>query len=114
MATKSKRQMQYEQSIMEEVRKIFATFRALRRSYDLLPDQWGIDEARSAFGGFDGNNEHEHLLIAYQLASASRDIHAFNSHFPLLEGYRMMLEQWRRAQDKEALTRAEIIQIIVD
>jgi len=115
MARKSQRQMARERFIRDEVREIFAMFRALGRSYDALPDKSGIDELLAGFvrfDGFDGNNESEHLHIAHQLASISRDIQAFDSHGQRLRGYQMMVRAWNSARDKENLTKEDILRII--
>ena len=114
MANKSKRQTLHEQSVRDEVLEIYEMFQALNRSYAALPDKSGIEESQITFAGFDGNNEDEHLRVAHKLALCHRDIQAFNSHIPVLAGYRMMLQTWRLSQDKENLTKKEILRIIGD
>jgi len=111
MARTSKRQALRERVIEDEVREIYTMFRALKRSYDALPDKSGIDESLITFDGFDGNNEDEHLRIAHRLAIVSRDIQAFNSHMPRLQGYQMMLQEWRTSRDRENLTKEDILRI---
>jgi len=88
MAKKSQRQAARDEAIRNEVREIFAMFRALRRSYDALADKSGITEHAIAFDGFDANkdDEHEYLRIARGMELSSRDIQAFNSHMPRLAG----------------------------
>ncbi len=114
MAKKSRRQTLREQSIRDEVLEIFTMFQALQRSYAALLDKSGIAESQITFEGFDGNNEDEHLRIANELALCRRNIKAFNSHFPVLAGYRMLLQRWRLSQDKENLTKNDILRIIGD
>jgi uncharacterized protein YfbU (UPF0304 family) len=114
MARKSKRQTLRDRVITEEVREIFAMCRALRRSYDALPDTSGIDKSIITFDGFDANDEHEHeyLRVARQLATVGHDIEVFNSHMPRLRGYEMMVQAWRRSKDKENLSKEDILRII--
>jgi uncharacterized protein YfbU (UPF0304 family) len=114
MARTSQRQMARERLVTDEAREMFAMFCALRRSYDALPDKSGIDESQITFDGFDANDdeEYEYLQVAHRLASISRDIQAFDSHFPRLRGYRMMMQAWRGSRDRENLTKEDIIRII--
>ena len=114
MAKNSKRQIERERAIGEEVREFFAMFDALRRSYDALPDKDETIENLIKFDGFDANDnaEHEYLQVAQRLAITSRKIESFDSHFPRLSGYRMMLQAWRNSRDRENLTKADILRII--
>ena len=87
MARKSQRQMARAKWVKDDVREIYAMFHALRTAYDALPDKSGIDESFITFDGFDANNEDEYLEAARELAAASREIQAFNSHMPRVSGY---------------------------
>jgi uncharacterized protein YfbU (UPF0304 family) len=113
MARKSERNMLRDKFINNEVREIFAMFRALRRSYDAIPDKSGIEDWRITFDGFDANNdtEQEYLRIGRELGVLTRDIRVFNSHMPRLPGYEMMLQEWRNSRDKENLTKEDILRI---
>jgi uncharacterized protein YfbU (UPF0304 family) len=87
-------------------------FRALGKSYDALLDKSGIDQSLIRFDGFDDRNESEYLRIARELATCHRDIEVFNSHMPRLQSYQKMVQAWRVFQDKENLTKNDILRII--
>lgn len=112
MGRKSKRQMDGEKRIRDEVLEILAMFRALQRSYEGLPDKSGIEKYLIEFDGFDGNNEPEHLRAAQEIAACTRGLDVFDSHMPRLRGYQMMLQKWKSSRDKENLTKEDILRII--
>jgi uncharacterized protein YfbU (UPF0304 family) len=113
MAKKSKRQALCDRLVEEDVREIFAMFRALRRSFDGLPDKSGIEEWQITFDGFDANDneEQEYLRIGRELGVLTDRIQVFNSHAPRLRGYQMMLQAWRTSRDRDNLTREDILRI---
>ncbi len=100
--------------VEQELKEILAMFRALRRAYDALPDKSGIEESDITLDGFDANDdlEHEYLKVGHRLALVNRDIQVFDSHFPMLRGYQMMLGAWRNSRDRENLTKEDILRIM--
>jgi uncharacterized protein YfbU (UPF0304 family) len=101
-----------------EVYDILEMHSDLMHAYKELGDASGVDEAAVEFRGFDGNEEgriysYARFLIAdlgkwEDLAPTNTD--GFNSHFPVVAGYRRMLPAWRqwradRLQDPIGLRR---------
>jgi hypothetical protein len=81
---------------------ILDMYRDLRFAYENLGSTSGVEEAAVSFRGFDGNNEPKALLYARflikdlgkweELAPALE--FGLNSHTPMLDSYRGMLEVW--------------------
>ena len=111
MSRKSQR-LAVGKEIEQEVWDILDMFRALRQSYEKLPDKSGINEELINFDGFDANNEEEHLQAARRIAVLQRGRNVPNSHMPRLGGYRMMLRLWRNSPDKKNLTKDDILHIL--
>jgi uncharacterized protein YfbU (UPF0304 family) len=113
MARKSQRQVCHDRYVEQELKDILAMFRALQRAYDALPDKSGIEESHVEFRGFDANDhvEHEYLTVGIRFAEVDSEIKMFNSHFPRLRGYQMMLQEWRNSRDPDNLTKEDILRI---
>jgi len=100
-----------------EVLDILSMFRALHFSMEKLADKAGIENWLVRFEGFDGNNEAGQLAYAEWFCltgSRFEELHrpeGFNSHSPVLDAYRRMLEEWNRSQEKHALSRDDILRI---
>lgn len=91
----------------------------LRRCYKALDDQTGIEEWRTKFPGFDGNDETAYMTYARYLVGREglfshleADNEDFNSHAPIVEEYRKMIEVWKATDDRHRLTREDIISIL--
>ena len=104
----------------EEVIDILSMFRALRRTYEALPDKSGIAEQRVTFVGFDGNDKVEGRYLSYARYFCNQEGGRFteigrgddfNSHWPALETYRRMLQAWNVSPDKYNLSQEDIIRI---
>ncbi len=110
---KSQQQQLHREAITREVQDIFSMFRALRQSYDALPDKSGINELNITFHGFAANDhiEGEYFDVARRVA-LSQGQQDCNSHFPMLSGYQKMLHKWEVSPDKDHLTNADILRII--
>lgn len=100
-----------------EVLDILNMYRALTFSYRDLPEKTGIEERDIEFPGFDGNNEGKQL--AYAKYFCALDEGRFtelgtpeNSHFPTMNRYRRMLEDWESSENKYKLTREDIQRIL--
>jgi uncharacterized protein YfbU (UPF0304 family) len=96
-----------------EVIDILDMFEAIRR----VEDKSGIDEWRTKFGGFDGNNEAAQMGFAryfcengHRFAELDKGDN-FNSHCPTLQRYRPMLREWKSSKDKYNLTRNDLVRI---
>lgn len=97
--------------VQQEVRDILQMFRALDPGYGI--------PAQAVFAGFDGNEEPDHyayarfLLEDRNLWRESKDNgNGHNTHSPVLDDYRAMLEIWDKAADKQNLTADEVEQIV--
>jgi uncharacterized protein len=94
-------------------------YSAIQRSYDALDDKTGIEEGRTTFPGFDGNYETGHMGYARfvvekegrfsLLKPHSED---FNSHTPMLDQYRRMIDVWKLTSNRYELTRDDIAAIL--
>ena len=103
----------------DEVDDILHMFAAIKVSLRDLDDREGIDLKEVTFAGFDGNEETIQDAYARYLLN---DLEKFgwiredfnnnrDSHYPLLEEYRRMLQEWSRYGRNNNLTKEEIIQI---
>ena len=92
---------------------------AIQRAYDALDDKVEIEERRTEFPGFDGNHETAYMSYArfavekegrfslLKLSSAD-----FNSHTPMLDRYRRMIDNWKLTANQYELTPDEITAIL--
>lgn len=103
----------------KEVISILSMFDTLRYSYDQLEDKAGIDKHALDFSGFDGNDPQEGKYMSYArfLCETQGKFEKltkgdfFNSHFPSLEMYGRMLEEYNKSKSKGQLTKEDIIRI---
>lgn len=94
-----------------EVYDILEMYRDLHFAYENRRETSGVPEAAVSFRGFDGNNETRALSYARfliedlgkweELAPALG--FGLNSHMPMLDSYRRMLEVWRQCRDQHTL-----------
>jgi uncharacterized protein YfbU (UPF0304 family) len=114
----------YEETLSSEecslVLNTMTMYEMIQRSYDQLGDKDGIKEWAITFHGFDGNSETSYMGYAryfceppdprfdgLRLGSDS-----YNSHMPMVNRYRQMVEKWEASEDKYNLTKDDIIRII--
>ncbi len=104
-----------------EVIEILNMYRAIVFSYNSLQDRTGIDARRIAFPGFDANDEIEGKYMCYAEFVCSHDGGRFNeidrggglnSHCPMLDRYRAMIECWRAMEQPTQLTAEQIQELI--
>jgi len=107
----------------QEVLDILNMYRSITFSYNKLENKTGIKEESIKFKGFDLNDSEEAKRLMYTryfiieldrfreltYGEKRRD---FNSHWPMLNKYRKMLEVWESMDKRHQLTRAEIISLI--
>jgi uncharacterized protein YfbU (UPF0304 family) len=107
----------------EEVINILSMYSALIFSFKSLKDKNGIDEDDIKFRGFDGNDSVEAKMMGYakyfmndlDRFDGLRDNSKFpnyNSHCPMLNSYRRMLDVWGICSNKNELSKEDIIRII--
>jgi uncharacterized protein len=87
----------------------------LQFAHEKLGETSGVDAAAVSFRGFDGNYETKAFSYARfliedlgkwkELAPARGN--SLNSHTPMLDQYRRMLEVWRQCRDQHALELGE-------
>lgn len=100
-----------------EVLNILDMFSVVKRTYEELVDKAGIDDWTVSFSGFDGNNESLQFGYTYFLVKKQGKFHwviqdnQFNSHAPVLDSYRRMVEAWRESKNQYELTKDDIIRI---
>jgi len=101
----------------KEVLDILDMHSALFHSVQELPDEQKVS---ISFHGFDGNNETDYMaytrfyideLQRYSELTEIAQSKDFNSHYPTLRRYRLMLNEWNQCADKNNLTREEIERI---
>ena len=93
-------------------------FACLQAAFRDLDDKSGIDEAGLRFSGFDGNTAGKQLgYVRYNQEvkgyhwSFVDEMDDLNSHCPMLDGYRSMLREWKRSDDRNELTKEDIRRI---
>ncbi len=101
-----------------EVLDILEMYRVLTDSYNNLEDKSGLDETKVRFPGFDGNNEAALLgYVRYLIRTDGRyeeldRPEGFNSHVPMLQRYRLMLDKWKGGGQKQSLSKNSILDIL--
>lgn len=100
----------------KEVLDILEMFSALKSGFEQLSDKSVIEEPKIRFLGFDGNNEVKQWAYAKYLRGDGRFTNLdlgdnYNSHFPMLAGYRRMLNVWKRSDNRFNLSKEEIVNI---
>jgi uncharacterized protein len=99
-----------------EMLDILDMFRALNYSYKKLDDKTGIDNNAIKFRGFDGNYETKYMAyVRFMIEDEEKFQESrgeYNSHIPMLNRYRKMLDHWRYSTERFDLTKEEILKII--
>lgn len=102
-----------------EVTDILSMFSTLHYAYEDLEDKSGIEEWRVRFAGFDGNNETRQMAYARYFCESGGGRYTeldrgdgFNSHCPVIDRYRSMLEEWRKSPNPNKLTKVDIVRIV--
>ena len=102
----------------KEVLDILSMYSALHQSAQALTDEPKI---AINFHGFDGNSETQQMaytrfyldgLQRFNELTKIAQSTDYNSHYPTLKRYKLMLEQWNGCEDKNNLTRDEINRIV--
>jgi uncharacterized protein len=105
----------------KEVLDILSMYRALTFSYQRLDDKTGVEESALHFKGFDGNEEtRQYSYAQYFIMDLDRfseltygsDHPDFNSHWPMLERYREMLNVWKGYRNNHQLNKEQILTIL--
>lgn len=114
----------YDEMLKEECQEvidILKMYRAITFSFQKLKDKIGINEYHLKFQGFDGNNEtDQYSYVCYFIIDLNRfqelkyglEYPDLNSHSPMLDKYRKMLDVWKEYNNKNQLTKEDIINII--
>jgi uncharacterized protein len=96
-----------------------AMYSAIQHSYAALDDKTGIEELRTEFPGFDGNHETAYMAYARfvvekegQFRSLKPNSEDFNSHTPMLDQYRRMIDVWKLTGNRYELTRDDLSAIL--
>lgn len=104
-----------------EILDILDMYRAITFGIQKLDDGDALREHNLAkFRGFDGNNEGQLMAyVRYFIIDLDRydelkqgKLPSFNSHTPMLETYRAMLERWKSLDNKFELSRGQIAALI--
>lgn len=114
----------YEEMTEEECKEvldILNMYRAITFSYQKISDETDIDDSDIKFPGFSGNNEIKQLSYThYFVVELDRFLELrdgneypdFNSHFPMIDRYRRMLQVWNAYDDKHHLTEEQIKKLL--
>lgn len=106
-----------EPSIHKDVFSILEMHRALWFGYMKLQDKSQVNEDAIKFAGFDGNYESSylgyarHLIDVEDLYWESRDAAGYNSHWPMLPRYIVMLQKWYELGQPRELGLSQIVAI---
>lgn len=107
-----------------EVWDILEMYRTLMLSYEKLVHQDGVDVSQIRFAGFDYSNSHEAKLGDYakyillvldkyeELKYGKKDRIDFDSHRPMLNLYRAMLNEWSKSVHQYNLSKEDILRIV--
>lgn len=104
-----------------EVIDILDMYRAITFGLNKLKDDDELHNHHLAkFSGFDGNNESRQMAYTrYFIVDLDRfselkhsDYPNFNSHCPMLDTYRRMLQKWKPLSNKFELSRNEITTVL--
>lgn len=103
-----------------EVWDTFSMFDALARSIKRLDKPEYFENHFSKFRGYDGNNESKFMgFAAYTVKRLKRfeyldieGIDGWNSHMPIRETYKRMVEVWKSTESSYELSEPQIDQIL--
>lgn len=105
----------------KEIVEILNMYRAITFSYNKFENKSDIKRDKIRFIGFDGNEEtKQYSYVNYFIIDLDRfkelrndsEYPDFNSHSPMLDRYRKMLQQWKSFSDKNNLTEDQIKSIL--
>jgi uncharacterized protein YfbU (UPF0304 family) len=99
-----------------EVVEILQMYRDLKNASLRLP-AGSFDGKQADFKGFDGNEEGEHHAYAtFMIEDQGKWMESkgldLNSHWPMLDRYRPMLEAWKQSSEKHKLTVQDVTRIL--
>jgi len=103
-----------------KVLDILDMYRAIYSSLREVDDISDLDVEGLRFHGFDGNNEAEYLVFAEffckefdggRYPEVVEHLESFNTHYPILESYNRMLEEWEKCENKFHLSKEELLKI---
>lgn len=99
-----------------EIGEMLSMFTALSESYDALSDKSGLKDWKVQLIGFDGNTEFKEMGYAKYLCKVDGRKRAnlrdkiVDSHIPVLNRYRAMLNIWKGIDQKLDLTKEQMIE----
>jgi uncharacterized protein len=102
----------------KEVKDILTMFSVLNGNFERLGNAKEIDKNKITFKGFGGNDEGKQFeYVAYLVKKGFyNDIlneeNDYNSHFPMLTSYRRMLDEWNNSDNRNQLSKDDIIRIV--
>jgi uncharacterized protein len=98
---------------------VMSMYSSIQRSFEALDDKTGIEEWRTWFPGFDGNRETTHVGYAryvvekeHRFADLKPNSEDFDSHTPTVKRYRRMIPVWKAIENRDELTREDMISIL--
>lgn len=102
----------------DEVDAVLAMYDALQRSFRTMDDNYGIDEARLGFPGFDRKTEADYL--GYAQFVLAREVRypglvteaTLDTQAPMLRQYRRMLKAWRDRGSRDQMDRQDVLAIL--
>lgn len=105
-------------SVSDFVIETLALYDTLQASFGELEDKAGIEALQVQFDGFDGNNEADHLHFVGALAKRHQfhsviGEHPKDSHMPMVDVYKRLLDGWRRLGRPTAPLSADQIKAIL-
>jgi uncharacterized protein YfbU (UPF0304 family) len=98
---------------------VMSMYSSIQRSFEALDDKTGIEEWRTWFPGFDSDLETTHKGYAryvvekeHRFTDLKPNSEDFDSHTPAVKRYRRMMPVWKSVENRDELTREEIISIL--
>jgi uncharacterized protein YfbU (UPF0304 family) len=94
-------------------------YSSIQRSFEALDDKTGIEVWCAWFPGFDSDLETTHKGYAryavekeHRFTDLKPNFEDFDSHTPTATRYRRMIPIWKSIENRDELTREEIISIL--
>lgn len=102
----------------DEVDAILAMYDSVQRAFRTMDDNFGIDEGRLRFPGFDRKSEGDYLGYAQFVITREGRYPSLvteavlDTQAPMLRGYRRMLKEWKARGSGDQLDRTDLLAIL--
>lgn len=100
-----------------EVGIVLYMYRTIQLTNNSIKDKSGIDQKKIFFWGFDGNHEKSQISCMEKIIENSENFqdfeYSFNSHYPMEDTYKKMLEKYNELPKENGLmNKADLIELL--